>query len=546
MKTRILLCLVMLFHFHSSWSQHWIGTAFELDTVIRLSENEIPEDLSHLKYKVSKGTFYYTDTKSFQNKANDYKATIYGISLGDYARFQFTLPFPKSSIPTEVLSKTLWINDFHISNDTIAVSVQDYIVQYLINESGHCEYDTMFAFKNVKQVYYHWGELFFLSENHDTGYNWYKIDRNSGQFEHIRTLRYEAPHTVQILPNRYLVQDDHYVYFLSNRYPRFEKYTLDGILKEEIVFDIPNWHPFDDDYIHRSLSFPYGVERIHATMGDAFRYSYPKLLFPIGEDYLLYHTQYDTTSQRAHLQYTTRNPRGECLTYLARNQSDEAYGRDRFPFNLFDGPADKARISWNDRLIELHLGDTLDWDGLDPQTYKQQQELYYRKNKPVPTIRIMTYRDRQPDSQPFFYDSEHSFMSILDLPVGKNVLLINNELECSACRNELFSRLNELDTTIHIGILYPFVADGLQFYELSKEVGRQLQRKHEFYFLDRKRYACYPRYITTVCNAYPSLLLYETGKKPRIFSLDDIFNDDPLSFHFSSKFQPIWEEFISN
>ena len=543
MKTRTFFIIATLLLTFTSNAQTWIGNLFSVDTTIRLSEKDIPEDLSHLKYNISNGVFYYTDMRAFQDKSTTYQATIYGISLSNYVRTKITFPFPSISPSADMIAKTFWVNDFHITRDTIVISVQDHILRYHKGASEVYIFDTMYTHPNIKATYLHQGNLYFFEEDHDTGYKWFRYDSKSDQPVLIQQLLYEAPHVVQAAPNRYLFHDDHYVYFLSTRYPTAQKYDLEGHWVENIVFDLPNWHPFEDEYIQKSLSYPYGIERIKATMGEIFNYSYLKYLFPIGGDYLMYYTQFDTITQKSSPHYAIKDSTG-ISTYNFTNSSDSIFDETIFPFYLFDATAEKARISWNNRLVELILDDSLTWHGLRPSEYKHQRETFFRKHDPIPSIRIMTYRNSQPITQPFFFNSESHYKSIADLPIGKSILLINNELECSACRNELLSALNKMDSSIHIGILYPFFPGALQQREMEKEIERHLTRDYTLYFLDPRMYTQYPRYITSVCDTFPGILFYETDKVPVLFSVDDIFGDDPINIQFSQKFQSFWNDFL--
>ena len=128
---------------------------------------------------------------------------------------------------------------------------------------------------------------------------------------------------------------------INNRYKMMEYY------------DIPDWHPFEEEYIRKSLSVPYGIERIRATMNEIWRYSYPKYDFPIGGGHLLYYTQYDTATRKSHLQYAYLDPSGNTCLFQKKDTCRDVYGGERFPFLLFESDMDKARISWNDLLLEI-------------------------------------------------------------------------------------------------------------------------------------------------------------------------------------------------
>lgn len=546
MNRRIFIWILTIIPFiPMAYTQEWIGTQFQLDTVVRLPESAIPQDLSHLRYTICDGILYYADTRAYQDPANGHTATLYAIRLDDYASVSYTLPFPKQALPKENPAQTFWVSDFWIANDTLTISVQDHILRYLKTTNNSFNFDTLWSGHNVKINYQYKGELHYLEEDHDFGYRWYKIDKTTGHRELVRELAYEVPHVVQAQPNRYLFRDDHYIYFLSTRYAQLQKYHLDGRWVESINFNLPDWHPFDDEYIKKSLSVPYGIERIQLTMREIYHYSYPKAVFPLGDSYLLFYTQYDTARSKSHLHYAIADHAGNCELFNLHDTTNQGFSSGRFPFNLFDRAADKARISWNGQLLELLLDDDVAWSGLSFQEYQQQRETFFRHHEPIPSIRVMTYRNSNPIDQPMFYDAKRHYLSLKNLPLGKNILLINNELECSGCRNALLNALNKTPDTISIGIVYAYEPGTLSQYELRKEIQKHLKRPFSLIFLENKRQQQYPRYISSVCNAYPSVLFYESGEVPIFYDLDKIFDQDPSSTSFSDIFKQQWNEFLA-
>ena len=105
---------------------------------------------------------------------------------------------------------------------------------------------------------------------------------------------------------------------------------------------------------------------------------------------IIFYTQFDSIKQKSFPYYAIQDDSG-AYCYPYKNQSDSIYGDSHFPFFLFDAIVEKARISWNDRLIELILDDTSTWKGLSPSEYERQRDAFFRKHDPIPTIRIMTY-----------------------------------------------------------------------------------------------------------------------------------------------------------
>jgi len=518
------------------FAQEWIGNQFRLDTALTLQHSDRLDDYSQLKCKVSDDILYFTEMKAFQHKAKNYAATICAINLNTLEQFTTTLPFPNHTSMKEQTAITFWVNDFHIKDKRIVVSVQDNLLIYNLNEDGICRYDTLFYHPRVKVVYIFNQDLYYLEEDHDKGYTWFRRQGLYGNEQEIRQLKYEAPHVVQANPNRYLFHTDSELFFLSTRYPVFEQYTLDGELLKTDTIDIPFWHPFEDEYIQKSLDVPYGVERIKATMGQIFDYSYPKILFPIGEDFLLYYTQYDTLTHKSRTQFAIVNNAGKSHQYYRQDTSTVSYSADRYPFNFLDRYADKARTSWRNKLIEICLDSDVDWHGLSPEQFKSAEEKYFKANDPKLKIRIQTYKNT-PSTERILYDTDRRLVSLDELPGQKQVLLVNQALECSACRNELLGFLNSTDTSIvNIGIIYQTIPGVLQEYELKKSIRQHLTLPFGLYFLEPDRNGIYPRYIDTPDLSYPALLFHEKGKAPILFSTDQIFDENTTSFNYRDEF----------
>ena len=542
----IILTVLVLINNLICFGQQWIGNVFEFDTSIMIQSPHIDLSNSRLKYCIDEGTLYYTDRQSYQHKETDYAAVINTFSLYDYTQSEIRLAFPHTINKRENVASSFWINDFNFNNGQVVISTQDQILLYHQTADSQYEYDTLFRHPNVNATYIYKGALYYLEEDHDTGYKWFRQSLTGGDETLIGELRYEVPHVVQASPNRYLFHNDNYLFFLSTRYPILHKYSLDGKWLEDIRFDIPNWHAFEDEYIQRSLTFPYGVERIQATMREIFQYSYPKYDFPFGDTHVLYYTLYDTTAHRSAPKYAIIE-KDSSTTLYERVDTDRTIFDDRhFPFNLFDTYADKARISWNNLFVEITADDTSNWRGKTPEEFQRQQDLFYKKNDPVFKIRIYKLKDNGSQTRiPFFINTDKHLHSLDNLQYGKNVLFVSNQFECSACEEHILQLLNDSSSTLaNIGILQPYIPGALQERELRERIKQQLKRPFQLLYLSESWGGQYPQKIFPDSTTYPAILLYETGKVPVLFSLDEIFVDDVFSMDFKKEFIDTWKKFI--
>ncbi len=549
MKARIVVvglwaCLVLAM----PWAkcQTWIGDAFDLDTAVTLTHRSLPSDLSHLCLVTHSNNLFFMDQKAFQDAGNDYAAHICAISLQDYSSFEFDLPFPMSSKSRDWFAKTFWIKDLCFYEGLCAVSVQDHILLYHSTAPWTFVYDTILDHPNVKALYFYQNDLYYLEEDHDAGYRWYRFEFNKGKATLVRELRYEAPHVVQASPNRYLFHDENNVYFLNTRYPVVSRYALDGAWIEDLHFKLPDWHPFEDEYIRKSLEVPYGVERIFATKDQIFDYSYLKALYPIGDRYLIYYTQYDTVSKKSAPMYAISDATGHLTQYARQCPKDYLYTENRFPFNLFQPMEDLARTSWRDGLYELSMDGDVSWRNLTFDEYGKLKESFFRQQDPVLKVRVMRFKEPDMASQAFFYDTRRELYALDRLPEGKHVMIIHGGLECSACANYLSQAMNSLDSEqIHLGVLYAYIPGALQEREIHRNLKLFLTRPYNLYFLATDRMSQYPSPMVQKISRYPAVLFYETGRAPILCSDETIFADDPYEVRFSKTFTEMLERFMA-
>ncbi|MBR4919167.1 MAG: hypothetical protein IKZ52_08135 [Bacteroidales bacterium] len=524
--------------------QSWIGEAFKLDTSMILSYSSLPSDLSHLQHCIHDNIIYFTEQKAFQHAENDYAAHIYAFSLTDLTPFEFNLPLPPDDKRKEWQTGTYWITDFCFHEDQCVVSVQDHIFLYNKLSQSKFEFDTTIDHPNVKSVYLHQGDIYYLEEDHDTGYKWFRFDPKTRKETLVRELPYEAPHVVQASPNRYLFHDENNLYFLSTRYPVLSQYRLDGTWLKDVRLDLPHWHPFEDEYIQNSLRVPYGVERIYATKDHIFKYSYLKMAFPIDGRYLVFFTQYDTCSQKSATMFAIADSTGEASLYLRKCPKDYRFTESRFPFNVLEPLEALVQTGWQDRLVEITVDCDVAWHNLTAEEYHKLKEDWFRQHDPIIKIRIMRFKNKGLVSEAFFYNGRHELTSLDRLPDEKHVVILHNSLECSACAHYLLQAMNSLDTEqVHLDILHAYIPGALQERELHKDVRKYVSRNYDFYYLATDRTTQYPCYISDRVSRYPAVLFYEKGKAPILFSNEQIFDDDPYTYRFRPAFQEVLDKY---
>ncbi|MBO4488733.1 MAG: hypothetical protein J5741_03625 [Bacteroidales bacterium] len=530
-RIRIFLTSLFLAAILSVSSQAWIGENFNLDTICEVKPLN---DLSHIIVSMNENVMTYAEATAFHESGREYTATFHSVDLGDYSQTESVLTIPFQTLRSHGFVGQPWIYDFHFLGDRRLVSIQTELLLYK-RKGDAFELEDVLDCDNAKMCYFFRGKVYFLDEDHDFGYRWYVI--REGRRELLRSLAYEAPHIVQAKPNRYLFRDDHFVYFLSTRYPILYRYSLDGELCDTITFALPCWHPFEDEYIENSLKVPYGVERIQATMKDVYRYSYPKMVLPVGGDYLMYYTQFDTVTGTSRLRFAIRDADGRTVLYDRRPNDALVYGDTLVPFTLLENRIDKACVTWNNRLVELFLSDSIDVRGLSDVAYRQAREDFFKSSSPRLAIKSSTYKHAQQMYLPIFFNVQGKLQSLMNLPDGKYILMLNNELECSGCRKTLLSWLNGLKTSdLQFVMVYPCFPGALALYDWQEDIRKSLTHSFRMLFLNKEVCKQYPCFRDAGCGSFPGILLYEPGRAPIYFSLEEIFTDNVSIYQFRESF----------
>lgn len=547
MKSRIILFAGILLANLCTNGQEWIGHRFTLDTIVRMQCRNVPKYLNHIKCDLQDNTFYFVEQESFQQKENDFHAVIYALRLDDYEQTEILLPMPQGARNKERYAQSLWIYDFCFDGDYLLVTTQEELILYKRIQNQNYEVVSTYRHRNLYMGYLHQNKIHFFEEDHDKGFKWFQKEFGSDSATFVCELPYEAPHIVQIQPNRYLSHNKKNVLFLSTRYPRLEVYSLDGQLLDKISFDLPSWKPFEDDYIQKTLSFPYGIERIYAVKDDIYDYSYPKVVMPLRGDLLLLFTHYDTLIGKSVLQYAIREDNGQTLRYLRTNHEDSVYTAAQFPFTLFQGGFDKGNAAGNGKIVQLTYQTDVSWKGRTNQEYLDELDKYYSDHSPTLAYQIMDYRPRELWKRPVLYPTtSEQPISLDDLSMSQSVLILHQGLECSGCVKALYQLLDQsLPDSIHIGHVYPHPLKGLAAQERRNYIRQTLDKPFSFYSNFSPNFSDLTADKTLTEPDFPCLLLCQHGHPPILLKVSEIFANDS-STAFSESFLKRWQSFISN
>ena len=546
MKTHIIVIASLILASLGATGQEWIGKQFTLDTMVNLQCSHHPKNLNLLKSRIQDNAFYFVEQQSFQYKDNSYHAVIYKLSLDNYEQTEIMLPIPESLKKPEHNIRNLWIYDFCFDGDYLLVTTQEALILYKQINNQNYQVVSTYRHHNLYMGFLHHGKLNFFEEDHDKGFKWFQQNLDSDKATLVRELPYEAPHIVQIQPNRYISHNQQSVFFLSTRFPRLEVYSLDGQLQDTIHFDISPWKAFEDDYIRKTLSVPYGIERIFAVKDDLFKYSYPKVIMPVNGDLLLLFTNYDTITGNSVLQYAIRKTDGSTVRYSTSNHEDSVYVAAQFPFTLFKDGLDKTNASENDIIVQLTLKTDVPWQGKREKEYLKDENQFYLSKTPALAYKIMRYAPSINTKVPILISVTQDTISLENLPTKKNILILHQDIECSGCVNAIYQLLNQTEgSDLYIGHVYPHPIDGLTSFELKCRIGQHLHRPSELLYSNSTDFTDLGLNRHFQETDLPCIFLCDNKGIRKWFTLSDIFSPDLNTAEFNPAFLESWKAFFS-
>lgn len=545
MKTRVIAIAGVLMTFLSCFAQEWIGSRFSLDTIIVFRSESMPQNTNQIKYGITGNKFFFVEQQGFRQKGNSYYAVIHTLSMDDYEQADIFLPLPGNNRNNERYARGLWIFDVCFEGDRVLLTTQDELILYERIQNQNYRVTSTYHHRNLFLGYLHQDKIYFFEEDHDKGFKWFQKDLDGDSATLVRELPYEAPHIVQIQPNRYIFHNQQSVFFLSTRFPRIEVYDLDGRSTDTLVFDLPQWKAFEDEYIQRTLSVPYGIERIYAVKDNINDYSYPKAVIPFHGEILLLYMQYDSLTGKSELQYALRKENGGTTRYLWNNHENSEYTAARFPFTLFHGGLDKGNAPYEDMLVQLTYKTGISWRGKKHADYFNEVNHYFAENSPVLAYKIMRLQPSDGTEKPMLFTTSGNPISLECLPSEKTVLLLHQGIECSGCVKALLGLLNHSETEgIHIGQVYPKQLMGLQAFEIRNELRQQLDKPFTLYYDTTAQYGGFSPTLTLQESDFPCLILYRKGERPTLFRSTDLFTPDYNSTEFQETFLESWHSFL--
>ena len=220
MKTRIIILVSIALTSLSVCGQEWIGNQFTLDTIVAFQGVHTPGNQNLILCRMIDRTFYFVEQQGFQNMGNSYQAVVHTLSKDHYEQSEIVLPMPDGVRNKERYARSLWIYDFCLDGDHILLTTQEELILYKQIQNRTYRVEATYRHPNLFMGYLHENRIHFFEEDHDKGFKWFQQDLEGDSATLVRELPYEAPHIVQIQPNRYISHNKQSVFFLSTRHPR--------------------------------------------------------------------------------------------------------------------------------------------------------------------------------------------------------------------------------------------------------------------------------------------------------------------------------------
>ena len=215
MKTRIVFIVSIVLLSLKVSGQEWIGNRFTLDTLVEFHGVRTPDNFNHVQCRLVNETFYFVEQQGFQYKENGHQAVIHTLSTNDYGQAEIVLPLPENGHNKERYARGLWIYDFSIDGDYILLTTQEELILYQQIQNQTYRVVSTYHHPNLFMSYLHQNKLNFFEEDHDKGFKWFQKNLDGDSAVLVRELPYEAPHTVQIQPNRYISHNQNSVFFFK-------------------------------------------------------------------------------------------------------------------------------------------------------------------------------------------------------------------------------------------------------------------------------------------------------------------------------------------
>ena len=131
------------------------------------------------------------------------------------------------------------------------------------------------------------------------------------------------------------------------------------------------------------------------------------------------------------------------------------------------------------------------------------------------------------------------------LPSDKSVLLLHRGLECSGCVKAVYKLLAESATeNVHIGHVYPYPINGMQAYELSTRIRRDLNEPFSLYYDTSDYYEQLSPTLSLQESDFPCVILYEKGQSPQLFRNPELFTPNYSVTEFQKTFLNAWHSFL--
>ena len=452
------MIILLWLEFAPIMAQQHLSKAFELEEEWTLnSENGIFQPQGMVGC-VNSDVFFCCHRRGFQNKEEDFRATVCAIDLTTGRQTYFSVSLPEKKANAAV-ARRYWIRGICVEGNRLYLSVQNAVLVYQKGKGNRYEFIEKISADLPDCLSLENGKLATVERVPEEGRFILKQQGEHGAVrDSVMGLQLPGPFMLQYEPNGFVEQSNNALYFLASPELRIEKYSPDGELRAIICPNLPGWRPIPEELVRRISNMPYGSDRAMFTFFHTKEYSFPLAVHPLSDSILIlsYH-QYDTVEKKEKMlssliRYGKEGEVQRVESYSHFFPEDSIIGRDRFPL-YFAQRELCLHVTNGERIVQVVREAPVEWRGRTGRTYSDSVDCYFADGDPVFRVRVAKLRPDAAEKRCHIGDLglrtyEGVTVTDGDLGLSKVIFIVNNPPQCHNCEEKLFSFLSTLDTTL--------------------------------------------------------------------------------------------------
>lgn len=455
-KKNFLILILLWLTLLPMMAQPHLSQAFELEEEWTLNPNNDVFQPQGMLGCVADNVLYCCHRRGFQDKANEFRATVSTIDLSTGALADYAVPLPEKKANASS-ARRYWIRGICIDDGRLYLSVQNAVLVYQKGKGNRFEFLKRIPADLPDCLSLKHGQLAAVERVPEEGRFILKQQGGHGSvMDSVMGLQLPGPFMLQYEPNGFVRQTGDSLYFLASPELRIEKYSHKGELLAVIRPQLPSWRAIPDEVIQKIAAMPYGSDRAMYTFFQTKEYSFPLALYPLNDSVIMlsYH-QCDTVEKKeqvltALVCYREHGEVSWVKPYSHFFAEDSVIGDEMFP--LYYAQRELClMVTDGEHLVQVVREAPVEWRGRTGRAYADSVDLYFADGLPMFRVRVSKLRAgaaerRFPigDLGVCTYDGQT--VAGTEFVSSKVIFIVNNPPQCHNCEESLFSFVNTLDT----------------------------------------------------------------------------------------------------